>query len=99
VEDRLPCRVLRPGGRLLLIDPSFFTPVRQILNTALRVAPHDGDYRFYSAARAARLLGDVGFEVRRTRRVGLWAFLADGRKPGSARDDSSATTGAARQRR
>jgi ubiquinone/menaquinone biosynthesis C-methylase UbiE len=83
-------RVLRSGGRLLLMDPCFFTPVRQILNAALQVAPHDGDYRFYSAARAADLLAELGFEVVHTRRVGLWAFLAEGRKPGFARFDSSA---------
>jgi ubiquinone/menaquinone biosynthesis C-methylase UbiE len=89
-------RVLRPGGRILVVDPSFFTPVRQILNAALRVAPHDGDYRFYSATRAAGLLTAVGFDVRQARRVGRWAFLAEGRKPGSARGDSSAAvTGAA----
>ncbi len=32
-------RVLRPGGRLLIIDPCFFPPVRQILNIALREKP------------------------------------------------------------
>jgi ubiquinone/menaquinone biosynthesis C-methylase UbiE len=81
-------RVLRPGGRLLIIDPSFFTPVRQILNAALQVAPHDGDYRFYSATRAVVLLADAGFEALRSRRVGWWAFLAGGRKPGFARADT-----------
>jgi demethylmenaquinone methyltransferase/2-methoxy-6-polyprenyl-1,4-benzoquinol methylase len=70
-------RVLRPGGRLLIIDPCFFPPARQIINAALHVAPHDGDCHFYSAADAAALLTDVGFEVRETRRVGLGAFFAD----------------------
>lgn len=76
-------RVLRSGGRLLIIDPCFFTPARQLLNAALQVAPHDGDYHFYSAPQAADLLTKVGFEVPHTRRVGVWAFLAEGRKPGS----------------
>jgi ubiquinone/menaquinone biosynthesis C-methylase UbiE len=74
-------RVLRPRGRLLIVDPCFFPPVRQVLNVALRVAPHDGDFHFYSPGEAVSLLTDVGFEVSRTRRVGLWAFLADTIKP------------------
>jgi len=74
-------RVLRPGGQLLIIDPCFFTPVRQLLNAVLHVAPHDGDYHFYSAAHAADLLTEVGFEVPCARRVGVSAFLTEGRKP------------------
>ena len=70
-------RVLSPGGRLLIIDPCFVPLVRQVLNLALRVAPHDGDFHFYSAKKAASLVADLGFDVRRTRRVGLWAYLAD----------------------
>lgn len=81
-------RVLLPGGRLLVIDPCFFPPLRQILNLALRVAPHDGDYHFYSPQEATRLLLDTGFEVRNTRRVGLWAFFANVLKPGP--EDSGA---------
>jgi ubiquinone/menaquinone biosynthesis C-methylase UbiE len=93
-------RVLRPGGRLLLIDPCFFPPVRQILNVALRVTPHDGDFHFYSPREAADLLTDIGFELRRTRRVGLWAFLADTLKPGlDHREFASESTGTAQQRR
>lgn len=74
-------RVLRPGCRVFIIDPCFFPPVRQILNAALRVAPHDGDFHFYSPRDAAKLLADVGFEVGGIRRVGLWAFFAAGLKP------------------
>lgn len=73
-------RVLRPKGRLLIIDPTFFTPVRQIFNAALRVAPHAGDYRFYSRTGAIRLLARTRFDVLRTRRVGIWAFLAVARR-------------------
>jgi ubiquinone/menaquinone biosynthesis C-methylase UbiE len=74
-------RILRPGGRLLIVDPCFFSPVRQILNAALRVAPHDGDFHFYSATAATDLLTGVGFQAGRADRVGLWAFFAEGRKP------------------
>lgn len=70
-------RVLRPGGRLLVIDPCFFPPARQVLNVVLRIIPHDGDYHFYSARRAEQLLVDLGFDVRRTCRIGLWAYLVD----------------------
>jgi len=91
-------RVLRPGGRLLIIDPCFFPPVRQILNIALRVAPHDGDFHFYSSREAVGVLADLGFRVRATRRVGLWAFFADALKPKLAhRAFGSGSTGAAQQ--
>ncbi len=89
-------RVLRHGGRLLIIDPCFFPPVRQIFNAALHVAPHDGDCHFYSAKETAGLLADLGFENRRTRRLGWAGFLADGLKSRSVRPESgSLITGAA----
>jgi ubiquinone/menaquinone biosynthesis C-methylase UbiE len=68
-------RVLRPGGRVLVIDPCFFTPVRQIVNLYLRIGSHDGDFRFYSRKQACRLLADDGFDCRESKRVGLWGFL------------------------
>ncbi len=67
-------RVLRPAGRLLLLDACFFPLMRQVVNLALRVAPHDGDYHFYSSGQAAGLLADVGFEVE-SRERGFGAFL------------------------
>ncbi len=68
-------RVLRPGGRLLLLDPKFFFPLRQVMNLCLRVAPHEGDYRFYSMRAATELLERAGFQCSSSRRVGLWAYL------------------------
>jgi ubiquinone/menaquinone biosynthesis C-methylase UbiE len=68
-------RVLRPEGRIVVIDPRFFTPVRQILNLCLQIAPHQGDYRFYSMGEATRLLERAGFRHVRRQRVGLWAYL------------------------
>ncbi len=76
-------RVLCGGGRLLVLDPCFFPPVRQILNAILRAIPHDGDFHFYTATEAARLLAGTGFEARQTRRAGFAAFFAQGRKPGA----------------
>lgn len=74
-------RVLRPGGRLVLIDPCFFPPLRQVVNTVLRVSPHQGDFHFYSRSAAGRLLQSAGFALRNSRRVGCWAFLANVLKP------------------
>jgi ubiquinone/menaquinone biosynthesis C-methylase UbiE len=89
-------RVLRRGGRLLIMDPCFFWPVRQIINAFLHIAPHDGDCHFYSPRDAAALVGELGFEVERTRRVGVGGFFVNGRKPKSVRSEAgSSTTGAA----
>jgi SAM-dependent methyltransferase len=86
-------RVLRPGGRLLMLDPCFFPPVRQIFNAAFRLAPHDGDFHFYSAGEAAGLLLAAGFEGSRVRRAGLWeAFLAVGIEPGGTSRSSNEVT-------
>ncbi len=77
-------RVLHPGGRLLVIDPCFFPPLRRLFNLALRIAPHAGDFRFYSPKEAVALLSAPGFAVEPVRRVGAWAFLAIAHKPGSS---------------
>jgi SAM-dependent methyltransferase len=90
-------RVLRPGGRLLIVDACFFPLVRQIVNAALRLVPHDGDCRFHSAKDAACLLEDLGFEVQETRR-GWGSFFLDSLKPKSVRPESgSSIAGAAQQ--
>jgi len=73
-------RVLRSRGRLLIMDPWFPPLVRQILNAALRVAPHDGDFRFYSPREAADLVARSGFEVSWLHRIGAWGFMIQGIK-------------------
>jgi ubiquinone/menaquinone biosynthesis C-methylase UbiE len=68
-------RVLRIGGRLILIDPNFFFPLRQAINLYLQHRSHDGDFRFYSPKMAARILRQVGFHPTAVRRVDLWSYL------------------------
>ena len=75
-------RVLRSRGRVLVLDPCFFPPLRQVMNLCLRVAPHEGDYRFYSRRAAVQLLQRAGFHCSRPRRVGLWSYLISGAKSG-----------------
>ncbi len=78
-------RVLRPGGLLLVVDPCFVTPVRQLFNLYLRVLPpHDGDYHFYAPRQARALLEQQGFECSEPRRVGLWAYFICAAKSSNA---------------
>lgn len=68
-------RVLRIGGRLILIDPCFFALLRQIFNAYLFLAPHWGDYHFYSRRGAMALLDDASWTELRSRNVGWASFL------------------------
>jgi ubiquinone/menaquinone biosynthesis C-methylase UbiE len=77
-------RILRPGGRLLVVDPCFVTPIRQLFNLYLRVLPHDGDFHFYSLPRAMSLVSNEGFRCADSRRVGVWAYLLVAVKPQEA---------------
>lgn len=74
-------RVLRPGGRLIIIDPCFFPPLREIMNIFLRIRPHDGDYRFYSRRGAIRLLDNEGWTGIQSRKVASHSFLISCVKP------------------
>jgi len=74
-------RVLRPGGRLLVVDPSFVSPVRQLFNLYLRLFPHDGDFHFYAPRGATALLASAGFRCGEPTRVGLWAYLLVALRP------------------
>ena len=72
-------RVLRHGGRLLVFDACFFPAVRQVVNTVLRIVPHDGDYRFYSVKAAGRLLAGLGFEIGKVQK-GWGCYFVEGVK-------------------
>lgn len=84
-------RVLRPGGRVLIVDPSFFAPLRQAANLYLRVGSHDGDCHFYSRRAANELVGRAGFHCKKTKRIGVWSYLLIAEKPGLADDGSEQT--------
>jgi ubiquinone/menaquinone biosynthesis C-methylase UbiE len=68
-------RVLRPAGRLLIVDPDFVMGIRQVCNLALRLAPHWGDCRLYSRQLAIRLIENAGLRVLAPRSIGLWSYL------------------------
>lgn len=67
-------RVLRKGGRLIVSDPCFFTPLREAFNALLRFHARDGDFYFYTADQAGRLLSAHGWLVERCERLNWWAF-------------------------
>ena len=71
-------RVLRSGGRLILLEPYFFPPIRQICNLFLRIKPVNGDCRFYSRKSVGQMLSGNGFEVVKTAFVGWQSFLTVG---------------------
>lgn len=67
-------RVLRPGGRLIVVDPCFFPPIREFFNLCLRVHPHEGDYHFYTPEQTKKMLVDMGWDVTRCERLN-WCFF------------------------
>jgi SAM-dependent methyltransferase len=67
-------RVLRDGGRLILVDPCFFSPIRHIFNLCLRIHPHEGDCHFYATRDAHRLFGRGLWAEARSRRIDWCCF-------------------------
>lgn len=76
-------RVLRSGGRIIIVDPWFVPVVRHVLNAYLRVFDHDGDCRFYSRSELTRLLAANGFPtILDNRRISRLSYLVVGQKAG-----------------
>ncbi|HEX8696375.1 MAG TPA: class I SAM-dependent methyltransferase [Longimicrobium sp.] len=70
-------RVLRPGGRLVLLDWSRDPPAMKLLHAAMRLA-RVRYRRMYSRAEAAALLEEAGFRVARRgggSAGGLWRLM------------------------
>jgi len=55
--------VLRENGLLIIADPWFFPPVRQILNYLCSFKAADGDYRFYTAREVSAIVTSTGFTL------------------------------------
>ena len=68
-------RVLKRGGRLILIDPWFFAGARQVLNFYLLFFSHDGDCRFYSPNGLVKLLESANLSKVELKRVARLAFV------------------------
>lgn len=62
-------RVLKPKGLLIIADPWWPTPVRQIVNLSLPFVRY-GDVRVYSEKAIRRILALSGFEIIGWQRVG-----------------------------
>ncbi len=73
-------RVLRRNGRLLVADPCFFTPIREVFNALLRVHPREGDFHFYTVKQMSRLLSAHGWAIERRERLNWWAYGAAARR-------------------
>lgn len=80
-------RTLRIGGRLIIIDPCFFPPLRQIFNAYLLLTPHWGDFHFYTQRSAIELLDYKGWAQTRYHRVGWASFLLTAVKSGASEAD------------
>jgi ubiquinone/menaquinone biosynthesis C-methylase UbiE len=73
-------RVLRTGGRLIILEPYFPPPIRQIINLFLRIKPVNGDCRFYTHRGVERLLVEKGFTVPESRFLGWYSYLSVGER-------------------
>jgi ubiquinone/menaquinone biosynthesis C-methylase UbiE len=68
-------RILKQGGKLIIIEPRFITPLRQIINLYLRFFSHEGDCRFYSRCQAEELLRECGFSSISSSKVTFHSFI------------------------
>jgi ubiquinone/menaquinone biosynthesis C-methylase UbiE len=67
-------RVLTPNGKLIVADPSAFTPVRQIVNL---LAPFrkNGTVRFYSKNEMSRLAQSAAFAVSKWSKLNWHSYI------------------------
>jgi ubiquinone/menaquinone biosynthesis C-methylase UbiE len=76
-------RVLRPDGRLILLDPWFRPPLRQFLNFCLRIRPVAGDCRYYSPGSAMELLRSLSWREIQSGRAAWSGFVVSAIRPAS----------------
>ena len=73
-------RILKQGGKLIIIEPWFNTPLRQVVNMYLRFFSHEGDCRFYSPSQVEELMKSCGFRGCRLRKIAVHSFILIGEK-------------------
>ncbi len=61
VALREVARVLRPSGKLFIMEPYFVMGIRQILNLTLDIYPIHGDRRFYTPGKIIDIAQNSGF--------------------------------------
>ena len=68
-------RILKQGGKLIIIEPLFFIPLKQTVNLYLRFFSHEGDCRFYSPSEVIELTKSSGFTGCRYRKFTFHSFM------------------------
>jgi SAM-dependent methyltransferase len=71
-------RVLKPGGQLVLADPTAPLPIRALLNSLVRLL-RMGDMRLYDERWLTRLFDSCRLQPVDWRAVGSWGFVASAR--------------------
>jgi len=73
-------RVLKSEGRIIIADPYFFFPLRQIINLILRIYPINGDLHFFSQRELRDLMKKCGFQKIKQKYAGFSAWYLIGFK-------------------
>ncbi|NIS15696.1 MAG: methyltransferase domain-containing protein [Aliifodinibius sp.] len=73
-------RVLKPKGQLIIIDPKFFSPIRQIINLFLKIHPLNGDFHFYSLKGVTSLLKKCNFNIVKCKQYSWCMYIVIGEK-------------------
>jgi ubiquinone/menaquinone biosynthesis C-methylase UbiE len=68
-------RVLKTGGRLILIEPWFAPVIRQITNFYLFFFPHDGDCKFHSPNGLIKMIESAHLSKLQLNRVARFSFM------------------------
>lgn len=69
------CRVLKTGGRLILIEPWFPPVLRQISNFYLLFFNHDGDCKFHSPNGLIKLIESASLSTLDFKRMARFSFM------------------------
>jgi SAM-dependent methyltransferase len=81
-------RVVTVGGRLVVTEPWFRPPLRQIANAVLAIVPISGDCRFYTQREVMDLMEERGWTPVRQQRIWPWGFMVVGIKQERDRVDA-----------